>query len=256
MIYEEWEIWYWPFKNRGNYIRLLFAEKGVEFKNVNDTLLVQKKIRSTLMGKWDAELNKDMIVQPMAPPFVIHNIGNNEPIIISQMEHCVGYVAEKLGLRPDKLEDHYRAQAIVANANDLSREVYSALGPNTDVIKKFLNGRFKIWMEILEKPLTRNKDQLFYIGDKISQADIAVFNVINAFETELFGETGFDKLIKEKYPILVEHYERIKNRENIKTFLDKQHEAGIRWYADKMLEYTLPWDVFKKAIEETVTESK
>ena len=263
MLYEEWEIWYWPLKNRGNHIRLLFAEKGVEFKDVNDELVVQKKIRSSILGKWDDEENKDWIDHPMSPPFIIHRIGDNDPIIISQVEHCVGYVAEKLGLRPDKLEDHYRAQTIVGNVNDIYTECYETMisaqkqGQNTDVIKCFINGRWRVWMNILHKPLTRNKDQLFYIDDRLSQADIVVFNLINGFETELFGEKGFNKLIKKNYPLLVQHYERVKRRDNIKKFLIKQDEAGIPWYPKNLLHFQdVGWGIFTKGINELVTESK
>ena len=257
MLFEEWEIWYWPMKNRGNHIKLLFVEKGVDFKDVNDSLTVQKKIRSPWLGKWDDRENKDLIVQPMAPPFIIHRIGDNEPVIISQTEHCVGYVAEKLGLRPDKLQDHYRAQTIVANTNDLFKEFVGCLGQNTDVIKGFLNCRFKRWMDILQKPLTRNKDQIFYIGDKLSQADIAVFNILNGFETDLFGQKSFNKLIKKKYPILIQHYERIKNRENIKRFLKKQDEAGFPWYPETLVHVSpVGWEAITKVIATMATESK
>ena len=259
---EEWEVWYWPLKNRGNFIRLLFAEAGVEFKDVNDALIVQKRLRSNFLGKWDEEENKDILEQPMAPPFIIHNTKDSEnPILISQTEHCVGYVSEKLGLRPKKLEDHYRAQCVVGNVNDLFRDCYNTMfaaqqqGNKTDVIKGLINGRFKIWMEILEKPLTRDKDQKYYFGDKISQADIAVFNIIYGFEKELFPKKGFEKFIKSKYPNLFEHYERIGDRKGIKEFLKKQDESGIPWYPKKLLHVPdVGWSVFTKAINEMVDE--
>ena len=199
------------------------------------------------------EENKDIYESPMAPPFIIHHLPSDDDsdtqsksIIISQTEHCVGYVSTKLGLQPDKLEDHYRAQNIVGNSHDLFRDLINSRTAaqaqkwSTEPVKQFINGRWKIWMEILEKPLTRTKDQLFYFGDKISQADIAVFNILNGLE-ELFKENGFNKLIIEQYPILSSHYKRIGNRQRIKSFLDKQKKEKMTWFPPAKTELEEKW---------------
>eukprot|EP00483_Globobulimina_turgida_P007444 UN07458 len=191
----------------------------------------------------------------MAVPFIIHNKRNeseeNEEIIICQTEHCVGYICEQIGLRPDRIEDHYRAQMIVAHCNELFTNIYDLAGPltatlGTDIDKnkvaEFINGRFKIWLNILEKPLTVSKDQLFYFANRISQADLAVFNILDGLN-ELFGDKAFKVMIGTSYPILFEHYHRIANRKHVKELVEKQKKENIPWFPKQLFHLKANWHV-------------
>merc|ERR1712157_437917 len=100
-----------------------FAEAGVPYKLIIDHSMVQKKIRSNFFGTLPQQ--NDIIYQPMAAPFIIHNKpDSNEQIILCQTEHCVGYISEKIGIAPIKIEDHYRAQMIVAHCNELFKNIF------------------------------------------------------------------------------------------------------------------------------------
>eukprot|EP01084_Bolivina_argentea_P022184 41233_1 len=247
---DEWEVWYWKIKNRGNFIQLLFVEAGIPYKLVIDETRVQNKIRSTLFGKLKEPNN--IIYQPMAAPFIIHNKPNtSKPIIICQTEHCVGYISEKIGLKPDRIEDHYRAQMIVGHVNELQREIRTLrlTAKSKQEVIEFINGRFEVWMSILEKPLKIYKQQKFYFGDKISQADLCVFNVMNGIY-EVFDEKGFNAIVKSKHPVLVRHYERILNRPRVKRLMDRQQKQNISWFPSAFLGFVWDWKLIKSVIND------
>ena len=48
---DEWKVVYWPLKNRGNFVRLVFAEAGVPFEDVSDMKAMKSMMRSSKYGK-------------------------------------------------------------------------------------------------------------------------------------------------------------------------------------------------------------
>lgn len=258
----EWELWYWPLKNRGNYIQLLFAETETDYKLIIDPQKVRSKIRSTYFGTLDAN-DPDIIYQPMAPPFIVHHDPmTNKSVRISQTEHCVGYIAEKLNLRPKNIENHYRAQMIVANCNELFGDLLLRMSQSQidggNAIKLFVskNGRLNVWLSILQNPLTVDKEQKFYFENKICQCDLAVFNILNGLH-ELFGDHAFNKLVKLKYPLLARHYDSIGNRDSIKRLMIKQRRNNILWFPkDGLLGMKFPWDIVTKIVNDMCLSSK
>merc|ERR1719283_232334 len=48
---DDWQVIYWPLKNRGNFVKLVFAEAGVPFKAVSDMKVLKSMMRSTKYGK-------------------------------------------------------------------------------------------------------------------------------------------------------------------------------------------------------------
>eukprot|EP01084_Bolivina_argentea_P022185 41234_1 len=255
----EWEIFYWPAKNRGNHLVLLLEEANVPYKLINDPKKVVQYIRSNnfdrVMHSRDRKIKLDndgIYYQPMAPPYLIHYPKNSdEKIILCQTEHCVGYIAEKIGLKPDLIEDHYRAQMIVGHVNELQREIRTLrlTAKSKQEVIEFINGRFEVWMSILEKPLKIYKQQKFYFGDKISQADLCVFNVMNGIY-EVFDEKGFNAIVKSKHPVLVRHYERILNRPRVKRLMDRQQKQNISWFPSAFLGFVWDWKLIKSVIND------
>merc|ERR1719251_247470 len=83
--------------------------------------------------------------QAMAPPLI-----RNGDFLLSQSIVCMGYLSEKFGIRPKLNEDHARAQMMANNCSDLMGELYGYRGKTEDELFKFINGRFQIWLDLLE----------------------------------------------------------------------------------------------------------
>eukprot|EP01084_Bolivina_argentea_P313792 543459_1 len=210
----EWEVVYWPLRNRGNFVRLVFEEAGVAYKDTQDMAVMKTRVRSSRFGTQTREEGGPY--QVMGPPFIC-----NGDFILSQSIVCMGYLSQKFGIRPRSDEDHSLAQMIANNCSDTKVELYK-LQPmtTTDDIHGYLNGRFQIWLDIFEKPLQVHKSS-FYFDDKCTQADLAVFNLLDGVE-ELLGKDSFQKFVVETHQYLANYYAQLKRRKSIQRLMKRQ----------------------------------
>eukprot|EP01084_Bolivina_argentea_P122102 216395_1 len=207
-----WEIFYWPLKNRGNFIKLVFEEANIPYKDMT-VKEMKTQIRSNLAGS--LKYDEGGLYQAMAPPLI-----KNGDFTLSQSIVCMGYLSEKYGICPCKYEDKARAQMIANDCNDLMGELYGYKDKPKEELFKFIDGRFDLWLELLEKPLKKNNLK-FYFDEKCTQADLAMFNIMDGIE-ELFGKKSFDKYVASKHEYLVNVYNGLKERESIKRLMKKQ----------------------------------
>jgi len=214
----EWEVLYWPVKNRGNFVKLAFEEAGVPYKDISDQKELFANIRSDRFGKQTYEEGGPY--QAMAPPMI-----RNGDFMLSQSVVCMGYIAEKYGIRPRSNEDHARAQMLANNASDVISELYQYREKGKEEIFSYLDGRFQAWLDLFEKPL-KTHSLTYYFDGKCTQADLAVFNALDGIE-ELFGDDTFRKYVADKHAYLNKYYEALKQRESIKRLMQKQQG----WYS-------------------------
>ena len=99
-------------------------------------------------------------------------------------------------------------------------EMYGYQKASKEKIFEFVNGRFQIWLDILEKPL-KSKNLSFYFDGKCTFADLALFNIMDGVE-ELFGADSFDKYVVTTHSYLAKVYNQLKERESIKRLMKKQ----------------------------------
>jgi len=213
---DDFEVIYWPLKNRGNFVKLILEEAGVPYKCTFD----KSAFRSDKAGTQTYEQGGPF--QVMAPPIL-----RNGDLILSQGITIMGYLADKFGLRPKNLEDHARAQNLAANANDCLSDMYGQQKADKAGVLAFTNGRLQVWLDIFEKPLKSRKVQ-FYFEGRCTQADLAVFNVLDGLE-ELMGERSFDKFVVQTHGYLAEYYNKLKQRKSIAGLMEKQ--KGVFCYA-------------------------
>eukprot|EP01083_Nonionella_stella_P234113 824286_1 len=126
----EWEIIHWPIKCRGNFIRLVFAECGVPFKETAGWDVTSHLIYSTINGSQIPHPNLNNM--SMAPPY-IRKIGDEcNNTMINQCVIATQYLAELYGLRPKCDLAHAQCGMIIANCNDVFTEVYHMTGAMRD----------------------------------------------------------------------------------------------------------------------------
>jgi len=203
---QEFLLYYWPLKNRGNFVRLCFVEANKPFQDENDPKIISK------IAQFQGQADKtDDLFIPFAPPIVSH-----KGKYISQTVCIVQYIAEVLNLRPKAPIDHARAGMIVANAIDAIYELPNHKNDTRDQLIGFMNNRFQIWLNVIEKPLLNKKEkELYYFENRVTQADLAVFNFMDGV-LETLGEKGFQTYVSDKHEQLSKHYYLIGQRPQIK----------------------------------------
>jgi len=235
---EKWEVLYWGLRNRGNWLRFLMQEAGVEWidTKVSGANADTHYFRNISDGK--ANPQNDFL-PAMAPPAI-----RKGDFFLNQSEVCINYLAAEFKLLPvaNTEEDSKRqalySQQLLGNCNDLCREIYDQRGKDEQSVKAFFEGdgqkpsRFQKWLTILETPLKVNNkedtNEVYYFNQKFSYIDLMVFNVFEGLSEHLGKK--FDEYTK-AYPMLVKHFNCIAQRDSVKTVLAKQKELKYEWFS-------------------------
>jgi len=216
---EKFVLYYWGVKNRGNAIRLLFEEANVPYEDIKDKAAFDDI--ATCFGK----ANKTDV---FAVPILQY-----QNSYLSQTSAIVQFVSTKLHLRPKCDFANARADMLVGNGFDLTTEFHNHRTDDKEKLSAFLNGRFQIWLDTIERPLLQlNKNQpLFYFEGRITHADLAIFNTLDALREGL-SEKYFKAFVSDKHPTLHQHFQQIGSRPNIHKFISEQNKQGVRWFPE------------------------
>eukprot|EP01083_Nonionella_stella_P203570 742739_1 len=153
-----WKLYYWPISNRGNFIRLILEEAGVEYEWINDTKTIQTLAlspRNAQGREWPnskSHLNlANSKYLPMAPPFLINTKKN---FLISQTTNIVSYLSNEFNIRPSSNADNAKANMIVQNCNEMLGNISAPIFAKVsdDMFVESINKRLDIWLYILNKP--------------------------------------------------------------------------------------------------------
>jgi len=202
----DWTLYYWGIKGRGHFVRLLFLEKGVKYTEVNDP----KEMVPLMYCKAIPKENKTTF--PLfAPPIVKH--GN---FYVSQTPVVCRYVATKLGLLPEKEQDQFHGEVLIANLGDIYSELSSNMKKEQKEFEKWCESRLQTWLQLLSNALGKNK---FFFGDKCSYVDL--FYYISMTESlKLLLGGRYDQYVTKKFPNLENLRVSIGKRESVQK-LDK-----------------------------------
>jgi glutathione S-transferase len=219
----EYELLYWPVPGRGEFIRLAFEEAKVSYKEheVGDVL---------------AQLNEDYDhgdnTPPLAPPFLKH--GN---VVLSQTSNILFYLGPQLGLAPPVGDDVNRCQVnqLTLTALDLADEMHNVHHPISVLLyyedqkneaaraaEHFRETRLPRFFGYFNRVLKKNTEKSgsqWLVGKNITYADLVLFQVVDglrfAYPKAAENELG-------KFEQLKAHYQSIKERPNIKAYLESE----------------------------------
>jgi hypothetical protein len=222
---EEWTLYYWAARGRGQYIRVLFADAGVSYKENNNA----PSVCSSFGGSFKENEKNDHAFPVFAPPCI--QKGN---IIIGQTDVAVRYISKQLSLSPKNEIDEVHAAQCMANCQDLLMEFGKHEKDNKEDLLKFINDRVEKWLKLFESPLLLKKDQKYYFGDVCTFADLVTYVTMHQIET-IFGKYYHD-YIEKKHGTLHAHYKLIGSRKGVEQLYKND---GRKDYISNYIEVTL-----------------
>ncbi|ETO24832.1 glutathione S-transferase protein [Reticulomyxa filosa] len=210
---DEWEVFYYHETGRAEYARILFGEAGVSYKESTDVRGKEANHFVAFGGK-PSELN----FPAFAPPTIRHN-----KIYIAQTNTIVRYVATKLHLLPSNEIDQFYCDVLMANIQDVNAEMYGKSKATDEERAEWLKTRGANWLKLFNEPLTREKNQEYYFGNKCSCADLIVTVFLQRLDFILGKKYG--EFVAKPFPALHQLRERVEKRPNIQKFLEERHKA-------------------------------
>lgn len=172
-----YKLYYWGFRGRGEQIRLLLNELQQDYVDIH----VVK--------------DGDFLPMKRQGPVVLYF--GSVPMLedgdfrLAQGPVIMNYLGRKHGVMPDGLEASAKTEAMVLGAEDMRMAYFRLLGSGERAIEKrsqFVAGEWKDrWLPAWEGLLELNGDSGYLVGSSLTQADIAVWDALDAIVTWIEG---------------------------------------------------------------------
>lgn len=220
---EEWTLFYWAAKSAGRaeFVRLLFEEAGVKYKEDNEDTL-GKFFQGKIGGNFP----------PYAPPMI-----RKGSFQLSQTPVICRYLGKEFGLFPDKFEDEWHAEQFNLTLHDYVAEgrnsfhginliasYFTQQEETKPYIERFVKDRIPRYLKHFEQVLSLNNNgQGFVFGNKLTYVDLGLLHVLRATEAQ-FPDTWKEA---DYIPNLKAFKERIETRPNIAAYLKSDRWLGF-----------------------------
>eukprot|EP01055_Gregarina_sp_Pseudo9_P005273 Gregarina_sp_Pseudo_9__5272@NODE_604_length_2506_cov_130_481557_g570_i0_p2_GENE_NODE_604_length_2506_cov_130_481557_g570_i0NODE_604_length_2506_cov_130_481557_g570_i0_p2_ORF_typecomplete_len218_score33_01GST_C_3/PF14497_6/1_3e04GST_C_3/PF14497_6/1_6e20GST_N/PF02798_20/7_8e14GST_N/PF02798_20/1_1e04GST_C/PF00043_25/3_2e07GST_N_3/PF13417_6/7_2e07Tom37/PF10568_9/0_087Tom37/PF10568_9/4_8e02_NODE_604_length_2506_cov_130_481557_g570_i07211374 len=214
----ELELIYFNARGRAEAIRLLLAEVNVDF--------VDTRFRSGADAMADFEkLKKEGLL-----PFEQVPILKFDGMVLAQSQAILRHLARTHDLAGKNMKETANADMIACGVDDLCQRFASALAADNiardvkgssyqpSVPEEFQKNILPKWNGFFEKFLKDSKSG--FLTESFTYADLCVFDAM-----DLFQISCPDCL--ESFPLLKEHYARIKSRPKISEWLKKRPETAV-----------------------------
>jgi len=194
-----YRLYYWNKRGRAEQVRLLLNELDQPYEDVH------------VGGESFAALRAR---RPRVLPFGTVPMLERGDFYLVQGPVILSYLARKHGIAPAGLEDAAHADAIAWGAEDLRIEYFDVWGDDTSVrqaslVRGHWNDRYLPGFD----DLLQQNGTGFLVGDRLSHADIAVWDILDSMTTWVAGAT------LEGYPRLEAFYAATKARPRIAAYL-------------------------------------
>ncbi len=210
------KLYYFAGKGSTEVVRVLFHVAGVEFENVQYTVEFTptgiKNDERFETGKKTGFLAANMDRVPILQV---------NGVVIGQSKAIERYISRRYGLYGSSVEEEALIDAVVENVRDIkdkwSKIRFSPDGPEKEAaIAKWFGEELKEWLEKLERSLPTNASGVFVVGNKVSYADVSVWNLLRDF----FSEPAAAKAEQEAgVTRLTAIANRVSENENLRKYL-------------------------------------
>jgi glutathione S-transferase len=196
-----YKLWYFPIRGRAEQIRLMFHALDVPFEDVKvnrDMFMELKQQGARMLSFGSLPLLEDGDFRLVQGPVIL------------------GYVARKHGAAPTDLQLSARADSIAWGAEDLRVKYFQQFGEGAEEKQaSFVSGELTSrWLPSFEGLLEQSGDSGYFVGDSLSHADIAVWDVLDALQSYIKGAS------LDAYPRLQALYDRVRARPSLAAYLD------------------------------------
>ncbi len=202
----KYKLYYWPMQGRGEQVRLLLHELGEDFDDIHikpdgEFLTLKKQGAKSLYFK-SVPMLQDGDFRLVQGPVIMN------------------YLGRKHGLMSNDLQAAAKTEAIVLGAEDMRMAYFRAFGDSDEALEKqalFVKDQWKPrWLPSWNELLELNGDNGFFVGSELTQADIAVWDALDAITHWIEG-ANFDD-----YDRLVRFHESIGRRSGIANYLSSR----------------------------------
>jgi len=204
------KLYYYASTGRGNAVRLSLAAAGITFEDVCPAgfppTAKDKELWTRIGG--NTTTNVPMLVFP------------DEDKVYCQSRsvlEAIGRRANLLGNINDD-EESYMLSKILSDAEDLRSAAYDSFGSwgaSRVAIKNFVEIGFPRHIGNLERQLKLNESSPYFVGDKLTVADISVYDVVVNYGTDRLGSRD----ILDQLPGLKALIEKVEAEEGISKYL-------------------------------------
>ncbi len=201
-----YKLYYWPLQGRGEQVRLLLHELDETFEDIHikpdgEFQALKKEGAGTLYFK-SVPMLQDGDFKLVQGPVIMN------------------YLGRKHGLMSEDLQIAAKTEAIVLGAEDMRMAYFRSFGTSEEALKKqavFVKEQWQQrWLPSWNELLEINGDNGFLVGDKLTQADVAVWDALDAVTDWIEGADLKD------YPRVEKFHEKISQRPGIDTYLKQR----------------------------------
>jgi glutathione S-transferase len=205
-----YRLFYWALRGRGEQIRLLLNELQQNYEDVH----VSK----------DTNFRSLQREGPGTLYFGSVPMLEDGDFKLVQGPAIMNYLGRKHGMMPSDPRAAARVEAMVLGAEDMRMAYFRLLGDDgraAERRKKFVGAEWRDrWLPALEGLLEINGDSGYLVGPSVTQADLAVWDALDAIVTWIEGARFGDFTRVEKF------YETIAARFAIAEYLASDRRLG------------------------------
>lgn len=170
-----YRLHYFPIRGRGEQVRLLFHALEIPFDDVR----VDKAGFGELRAAGPGRLAFGSL--PML---------EDDGFFLVQGPAILAYLGTKHGARPSDLREAVRCDALTLGAEDLRIRYFRAFSDDEAKKAEFVRGEWtERWLPRLGSLLALNGSDRHFVGNALSVADVALWDVLDAVTTFIPGAT-------------------------------------------------------------------
>lgn len=216
------KLHYYPATGRGHALRLALATGGIEWEDTYPEGGYPPSEEQVL--KWRAIGGNTTTNVPM--------LEMEDGKVYTQSSAVLRVIGRMGNLMPSSDEDLYLVDKLIADAEDLRDAAYKSFvnwGASQDDVKKFMEDNFPKHVGNLDRQLGSKE---YFVGDSLSIADIAVYDVIVNFGTNRFSE---EMTPLESFPKIQEFVKRVESNDGIASYLNSDKYANVYKFGKETL---------------------
>ena len=206
-----YRLFYWALRGRGEQIRLLLNELEQDYEDVHVT---KDGDFLRLKGEGPGRLYFGSV--PML----------EDDFKLVQGPVIMNYLGRKHGIMPGDLRAAARVEAMVLGAEDMRMAYFRLSGDDERAAerrRKFVGGEWRDrWLSAWDGLLEINGDNCYLVGPSVTQADVAVWDALDAILTRIEGASFGAFRRVEKF------YEAVAARPAIAAYLASGRRLGKR----------------------------